>query len=67
MKLTTEPSETTTFYVAPYTGAWIETVFAVLWLEDHSVAPYTGAWIETPYDRATLQISDRSPLHGGVD
>ena len=28
--------------VAPYTGAWIETMY-----QNFAVAPYTGAWIET--------------------
>ena len=44
-------------HVAPYTGAWIETLSVVptgLKLEHakiigRAVAPYTGAWIETKY------------------
>ena len=33
--------------VAPYAGAWIETVKAILSAQDKGVAPYAGAWIET--------------------
>ena len=33
--------------VAPYTGAWIETLKRVLFGVAPDVAPYTGAWIET--------------------
>ena len=33
--------------VAPYVGAWIETVANILSDIDNKVAPYVGAWIET--------------------
>ena len=33
--------------VAPYVGAWIETVYINNALHDGLVAPYVGAWIET--------------------
>ena len=33
--------------VAPYVGAWIETVFERVRSYQHYVAPYVGAWIET--------------------
>ena len=33
--------------VAPYTGAWIETIYTNLNTGFLKVAPYTGAWIET--------------------
>ena len=34
--------------VAPFTGAWIETIVPPLVLYIiHNVAPFTGAWIET--------------------
>ena len=33
--------------VAPYVGAWIETLPEHLPTADMSVAPYVGAWIET--------------------
>ena len=33
--------------VAPYVGAWIETVVGGLFGLAGSVAPYVGAWIET--------------------
>jgi len=34
-------------YVAPYTGAWIETTMPGRRKINNEVAPYTGAWIET--------------------
>ena len=33
--------------VAPYVGAWIETICCILANGSESVAPYVGAWIET--------------------
>ncbi len=33
--------------VAPYTGAWIETLFRLLFMQFGKVAPCTEAWIET--------------------
>ena len=33
--------------VAPYVGAWIETLWEVLVHMLSAVAPYVGAWIET--------------------
>ena len=33
--------------VAPYVGAWIETLCFYLFLLGYDVAPYVGAWIET--------------------
>ena len=33
--------------VAPYVGAWIETVWSCLLIMTPNVAPYVGAWIET--------------------
>ena len=33
--------------VAPYVGAWIETVLYSYMLDRFDVAPYVGAWIET--------------------
>ena len=35
--------------VAPYVGAWIETVYCLNVHFAISVAPYVGAWIETCY------------------
>ena len=34
--------------VAPFTGAWIETIAARAMSIRFMVAPFTGAWIETP-------------------
>ena len=33
--------------VAPYVGAWIETVYVSKYVTKDLVAPYVGAWIET--------------------
>ena len=33
--------------VAPYVGAWIETLTQLVYGDYHQVAPYVGAWIET--------------------
>ena len=33
--------------VAPYVGAWIETLTKRWYSSSSSVAPYVGAWIET--------------------
>ena len=35
------------YAVAPYVGAWIETLECVIDLRSCGVAPYVGAWIET--------------------
>ena len=43
--ITTCPREIS---VAPYTGAWIETIVMNKVDAYSFVAPYTGAWIETP-------------------
>ena len=33
--------------VAPFTGAWIETIIHLTSFAVAAVAPFTGAWIET--------------------
>ena len=35
------------YTVAPYVGAWIETLILIKRQEKFRVAPYVGAWIET--------------------
>ena len=35
-------------WVAPFTGAWIETSWVMSNVTVAKVAPFTGAWIETP-------------------
>ena len=34
-------------WVAPYVGAWIETILSTRKQQIKTVAPYVGAWIET--------------------
>ena len=34
-------------FVAPYVGAWIETLSLMVIHDEYGVAPYVGAWIET--------------------
>ena len=47
--------------VAPYAGAWIETIADSPPREVEVVAPYAGAWIETLRTRTTMAESDASP------
>ena len=53
------------YAVAPYVGAWIETVVIYIHQISTYVAPYVGAWIET------LQLSHKGeqilvgPYEGG--
>ena len=44
----------TPIQVAPFTGAWIEIMFASAANNLNSVAPFTGAWIEIPPDLILL-------------
>ena len=53
--------------VAPYVGAWIETLKGILKLALELVAPYVGAWIETPPTLPTRSICDGRTLRGCVD
>ena len=46
LKLVDQAKETLNL-VAPYVGAWIETIEDALTAFDDIVAPYVGAWIET--------------------
>ena len=51
--------------VAPYTGAWIETLRNFTSYPNWLVAPYTGAWIETQNFMASLSMSTASlPIRG---
>ncbi len=53
--------------VAPYTGAWIETLDLSDTTSGSLVAPYTGAWIETSLVLECLRRGSRRALHGRVD
>ena len=50
--------------VAPYVGAWIETI--VLCINDPTsrVAPYVGAWIETLDDETRMNLVKVAPYVG---
>ena len=53
--------------VAPYAGAWIETIInkiAPILLE---VAPYAGAWIETQDAFEEIRLVEGRSLRGSVD
>ena len=50
--------------VAPYVGAWIETVADVKNASYSEVAPYVGAWIETVLSIKQCRISDVAPYVG---
>ena len=47
LKQTSDPASNWTTNVAPYVGAWIETLFDGMSCGQIAVAPYVGAWIET--------------------
>ena len=53
--------------VAPYAGAWIETMSAMPDSARLCVAPYAGAWIETSMSVLAICNCGRRPLRGGVD
>ena len=53
--------------VAPFTGAWIETVYAEGLCPLREVAPFTGAWIETSYKTTSPRDVIGRTLHGCVD
>ena len=48
LKLRHKGGCTEVYRVAPYVGAWIETMMPYMKLLAFIVAPYVGAWIETP-------------------
>ena len=50
--------------VAPYTGAWIETIYHLLGVYKGRVAPYTGAWIETAYGAPGPSAGPVAPYTG---
>ena len=50
--------------VAPFTGAWIETIIDEDVLEIVVVAPFTGAWIETPAWSTVCSPSRVAPFTG---
>ena len=61
--------------VAPYMGAWIETLTYLKYLNEIQVAPYMGAWIETsncwsqsfnPYGRSLYGSVDWNREKGGA-
>ena len=47
MKPASRPVQTNRSTIAPFTGAWIETLFFSILQGKHLIAPFTGAWIET--------------------
>ena len=54
----------TALRVAPYTGAWIETLEVSLLLIISGVAPYTGAWIETFVRAGETPVNRVAPYTG---
>ena len=53
--------------VAPYVGAWIETVMQGFQMQQQQVAPYVGAWIETETEELSLEDIESRTLCGCVD
>ncbi len=66
MKLTASSRSPSGRFVAPFTGAWIETRNRERERKEILVAPFTGAWIETPAGQRRQVFSGRT-LHGCVD
>ena len=60
-------AEVSNSLVAPYVGAWIETVLFLVILVLRSVAPYVGAWIETFGGLLTTEHPPSRTLCGCVD
>ena len=54
-------------FVAPFMGAWIETVLSLARRCELEVAPFMGAWIETLSMTAARRSMMSRTLHGCVD
>ena len=48
------------YAVAPYVGAWIETMALEYAKSSQSVAPYVGAWIETGIGKSVESVFNKS-------
>ena len=48
--------------VAPYVGAWIETLSVSMKISSVIVAPYVGAWIETDQTKANIAGKGSHPM-----
>ena len=53
--------------VAPYVGAWIETIPTKHYRHLEKVAPYVGAWIETNRIKKSVGCTCGRTLCGCVD
>ena len=53
--------------VAPFMGAWIETVLQFINQQTPYVAPFMGAWIETSHAAHAFLAALCRALHGRVD
>ena len=53
--------------VAPYVGAWIETLTKSWLCKASQVAPYVGAWIETIKEDGVASGNGSRTLRGCVD
>jgi hypothetical protein len=60
LKLEAIECEVIEFFVAPFTGAWIETFGSVTFTILFMVAPFTGAWIETSRNNHWIDIASKS-------
>ena len=67
MKQTARTGALDEIEVAPFTGAWIETVELAIYYLYSRVAPFTGAWIETMPGLYLPLAWCRRTLHGCVD
>ena len=51
-------------FVAPYVGAWIETMITTIIKQWVRVAPYVGAWIETEMRKIADEAEQVAPYVG---
>ena len=56
--------KTGAYYVAPFTGAWIEMMDDLAKNTIDAVAPFTGAWIEINSSFASLRVWSVAPFTG---
>ena len=52
------------YAVAPYVGAWIETMVIRVYKRKADVAPYVGAWIETRSAASIRRRAEVAPYVG---
>ena len=67
LKLPTDSTNTTDFYVTPHVGVWIETSNDFVKLLISVVTPHVGVWIETQMKQRAIMATARHSPCGSVD